>query len=121
VYGIFYILQFVIFAMGVASVLLSGYFIAFFSNYKSHRNMGLRFTMQLFLGEQIITSIGTLIFASASLMAAIGGVDYLRWNSLSPEVSTAIRAAMFGAMLLSTLKLTHEVRKIAAEQERNNE
>lgn len=119
-YAVFYILQFVIFLMGVAAVLLSGYFIAFFNSYKSRKNRGLRLTMQLFLGEQIITSVGTLVFATASLSSAIGGIDYLKWNSLSPELSTTIRAMMFGAMLLSTIKLTREVRKIAAEQERNN-
>lgn len=120
-YEIFYILQFVIFLLGIAAVLLSGYFIWFFGNYKSQRNSGLRITMQLFLGEQIITSVGTLIFASSSLISAIMGVEYLRWNSLSPELSTFIRAAMFGAMLLSTIKLTQEIRKIAAEQERDDE
>lgn len=120
-YELFYVLQFVIFLMGVVAVVLSGYFISFFSSYKSKKNRGLRFTMQLFLGEQIITSIGTLIFATASLSAAVGGTDYLRWNSVSPEVSTLIRATMFGAMLFSTIKLTHEVRKIAASQERPDE
>ena len=119
-YAVFYILQFVIFVMGVAAVMLSGYFIVFFNSYKSHKNQGLRFTMQLFLGEQIVTSVGTLIFATSSLLSAIGGTEYLRWNSVTPEISTVIRAMMFGAMLLSTIKLTSEVMKIAAEQERNN-
>ena len=119
-YETFYVLQFVIFLMGVVAVFLSGYFIVFFNAYRSKKNQGLRFTMQLFLGEQIVTSIGTLVFATASLSAAVGGSDYLRWNSLTPEISTLIRAAMFGAMLFSTIKLTHEVRKIATEQERDD-
>ena len=77
--------------------------------------------MQLFLCEQIITSIGTLIFSYSSLASAVGGHDYLRWNNISPEWATLIRAMMFGAMLLSTLKLTAEVRKIIAEQGRDDE
>ena len=120
-YGTFYILQFVIFILGCIAVLLSGYYVAFFSSYKKRKNAGLRLTMQLFLCEQIITSIGTLIFSYSSLASAVGGHDYLRWNNISPEWATLIRAMMFGAMLLSTLKLTAEVRKIIAEQGRDDE
>ena len=120
-YGTFYALQFVIFALGCLAVLLSGYYISFFSSYRKRKNAGLRLTMQLFLGEQIITSVGTLIFSYSSLVAAVGGQDYLRWNNVTPEVATIIRAMMFGAMLLSTLKLSVEVRKIIAEQEREDE
>ena len=120
-YGIFYALQFVIFLLGIAAVLLSGYYIVFFASYKKKKNAGLRFTMQLFLCEQVITSIGTLVFSTSSLMSAVGGADYLHWNSIPPSVATLVRATMFGAMLFSTIKLTAEVRKIAAEQERDHE
>jgi hypothetical protein len=120
-YELFYVLQFLIFLMGVAAVVLSGYFIAFFGSYKSEKNRGLRFTMQLFLAEQIVTSAGTLAFASSSLIAAINGAEFLSWNAANPGLAIVIRAAMFTAMLLSTFKLTQEVRKVASEQERENE
>jgi hypothetical protein len=73
--------------------------------------------MQAFLIEQIVSTLGTLIFASNSLISSVFEAPPSDWNNLGPEVSTVIRLLIFGAMLHSTVYLSYEIKKIIKEDE----
>lgn len=113
--SLFYVLQWVIFGMGVAAVTLSFYFIKFFSKAGKHRSLSL--AMQLFLLEQVVSAAGVLIFSVSSLSSTLAGVEPELWNTTHPLMAIAIRAAMFSAMLTSTTKLSIEIKKLTTESD----
>lgn len=107
-------LQVVVFTLGAVAVCLSVYFIHFFS--KAQKNKKLGATMQFFLGEQIVTSVGTMIFASSSLLGALSGTPAEHWNAISPPLATSIRVLMFVAMIISTYSLSVQVKRISRRE-----
>ena len=107
--------QFLIFGMGIVAVSLSIYFIRFFS--KVRKNRSISTAMQLFLMEQIVTAACTLIFSASSLARTIFGTDFQMWNSMDPRIAIGLRFLMFLFMILSTLKLAYEVRRISLNKE----
>lgn len=112
--ALYHAAQWVIFVMGILAVALSAYYIKFFRNARQRNKLA--FVMQLFLAEQIITSTGTLLFSINSLWLSTTGGEFALWNSISPSYAILIRAVMFGAMLLSTAKLSIEVARIARQE-----
>lgn len=106
--------QWSILVMGVIAVALSVHYIIFFSKASGRRNLA--FTMQLFLCEQIVTSIGTLLFSISSVVSSTMGRDFESWNAIPPHWAILIRSLMFSAMILSTVKLSIEVARISREE-----
>ena len=102
------LLQVLVFVAGVAALFICIRFMIFFRRSKNT----LSWAMQAFLIEQIVSTLGTLIFASNSLIASVLEAPPSDWNSLGPEVSTTIRLLIFGAMLHSTVYLSYEIKKI---------
>ena len=109
----YHIGQWLILFLGITAVVLSMCFIQFFRTARKNKRMA--FTMQLFLGEQIVTSVGTLLFSINSLASSFCGERISDWNDISPGTAILIRAAMFGAMILSTTKLSMEVSRLSKE------
>ncbi len=105
--------QLIVFLMGLVAVLLAIYFIRFFSRSKKP----LSIAMMAFLIEQVLSSAGTMIFSSNSLLATLLGRDPEEWNSIDPWFAILIRFVMFGAMLHSTIRLSVEVKKINDQME----
>jgi hypothetical protein len=77
----------------------------------------LSWAMQAFLIEQMVSTVGTLVFAGTSLVSSILTMPPINWNSLGPELSTFIRLVIFLAMLHSTLYLSRETKRILKEEQ----
>ena len=101
-------LQVVVFALGLTAVCTAFWFVRFF--YQSDR--GISCAMRWLLSEQIMTGVGTLIFSVNSLAHTYMGYGVERWNSIDPLVAIGLRTAMFSVMIVSTVRLTIEVRKV---------
>lgn len=55
--------------------------------------------------EQCISSGGTLAFTFTATVSAVTGADLALWNSLPPEVASAIRLTMYAAIITATDRL----------------
>lgn len=111
---LYHVGQWSILVMGIIAVALSVYYIRFFSKANGRRNLA--FTMQLFLCEQIVTSVGTLVFSISSVVSSTTGRDFESWNAIPPYWAILIRSLMFSAMIISTVKLSIEVARISREE-----
>lgn len=89
-------------------------YLVFFMRSSHH----LSWTMRFFLCEQVVTSGGTMLFSSNSLLATITGTPEAEWNNIDPVMAIAIRAVMFGAMIQSTWHLSASIRKVAEDDVR---
>ena len=113
--ALYHVAQITIFLLGIIAVGLSFYYIHFFrAARKSHK---LAATMQLFLVEQAISAFGVLAFSFSSLCGSLGGLPLSEWNAIPPFPAILIRATMFGAMILSTTKLSIEVARIGRTED----
>lgn len=82
----------------------------------SHSNTSLSWTMIAFLLEQVICSIGTMVFSANSLWSTLTGQEMVLWNAFPPGLAIIVRAAMFGAMIHSTSRMSQEIKKIENER-----
>lgn len=101
-------LQSVVFALGLIAMIQAGNHAWFFSKSKT----SLSWTMVAFMMEQVISSGGTLLFATNSLVGTITGEHSDIWNNIDPSIAISIRSVMFIAMIHSTSAMTYEIRKI---------
>jgi len=107
-------LQVIVFLMGLYAISQACRHAVFFSRSKTT----LSWTMVAFMVEQIISSLGTLTFATNSLLGSFGGEPHDEWNNVDPSLAIVIRSMMFLAMIHSTGAMSNEIRKIQDENTR---
>lgn len=105
--------QFVIFGLACWSIVLAVRHAVFFWGCRVH----IGGSMLRFLLEQVVCSLGTLVFSANSLYSTIVGHEPKEWNNISPWAAIAIRAAMFMAMIHSTSHLARSIREIVERQD----
>ena len=108
--------QVVVFALGVVAIIQAITFLRFFKRSKR----SLSFAMQSFLVEQVVSAIGTMLFAINSLVGTLTGESMSTWNNLDPTLAICIRAAMFLAMIHATATLSVEIHKIVLKESRGD-
>lgn len=101
-------MQLVVFGLACWSVYLAVRHAIFFRTCSRHIGQ----SMMLFFVEQIICSVGTMIFSANSLYATLSGDVAANWNTVDPWAAVGIRVVMFLAMIHSTTHLTHSIREI---------
>lgn len=109
--------QYAVFLCGVVSLSLAIRFAVFFSSSNHHLSK----TMMRFLVEQIVSSLGTLLFSISSLMATITGMPEEMWNATPPLVAITIRMVMFAAMIESTSSLSMSIQRVVTSDSERDE
>jgi hypothetical protein len=103
-----YILQVIVFLLGLAAIAQACKHAIFFSK----SSTTLSWTMVAFMMEQVISSLGTLVFAANSLLGSLSHEGHEEWNNIDPKLAIFLRTVMFLAMIRSTSAMSNEIRKI---------
>lgn len=107
------VLQIIVFILGLLALFQAIGHAVFFSK----GTTSLSWTMVAFLVEQMVSSLGTLVFATNSLLGTISGEDNAVWNNIDPSLAILLRSLMFLAMIHSTRAMAREIKRITEENE----